>query len=212
MEDNLLTWERLDIDKLDKSFRRNLINSLSGFKSANLLGSKSLEGHLNLAIFSQVFHIGANPPLLGVLFRPNVVPRHSLENIRNSRHFTLNHIHEGIYRNAHQTSARYDIQESEFEAVGLSPEIYQGFPAPFVKEAFIKIGLVVREMHTIQANQTVLIVGEVVSLRIPEKAVLEDGYVDLEALQTVTISGLDSYHTTRLIERLPYAKKQQNPT
>jgi flavin reductase (DIM6/NTAB) family NADH-FMN oxidoreductase RutF len=208
MEEKILAWERMDIDKMDKAFRRNLINCLSGFKSANLLGTRSLTGKSNLAIFSQVFHVGANPPLMGVLFRPNVVPRHSLENIRNTGHFTLNQIHKGIYDEAHQTSARYERDESEFEAVGLTPEDYHGFPAPFVEEAKLKIGLVVKEMHTIQANQTVLIVGEIVSLRVPEQAVSEDGFIDLESLNTVTISGLDSYHSTSLIKRLPYAKKQ----
>ncbi|MEZ4686869.1 MAG: flavin reductase, partial [Bacteroidia bacterium] len=167
MEEKLLSWDRSDIGMLDPAFRRNLINCISGFKAAQLLGSRSLEGQDNLAIFSQVIHVGANPPLMGVLFRPNVVPRHSLENIRSTQHFTLNHVHAGIYRQAHQTSARYERSESEFEAVGLSAEEYRTFPAPFVEEAFLKIGLIVREMHTIQANQTVLIVGEVLSLRVP---------------------------------------------
>lgn len=197
----------MDIDKMEKTFRRNLINCLSGFKSANLLGSRSLDDKANLAIFSQVFHVGANPPLIGVLFRPDVVPRHSLENIKSTGHFTLNQIHQGIFREAHQSSARYERDESEFEAVGLTPENYHGFPAPFVKEAKLKIGLVVKEMHTIQANQTVIIVGEVVSLRVSEKAVADDGFIDHEVLESVAISGLDSYHSTKQIERIPYAKK-----
>lgn len=207
MEEKILAWERMDIDKMDKSYRRNLINCLSGYKSANLLGSHSLSGKANLAIFSQVFHVGANPPLMGVLFRPNVVPRHSLENIRNTGHFTLNQVHKGIYKAAHQTSARYERDESEFGAVGLTPENYHGFPAPFVEEAKLKIGLFVKETHTIQANQTVLIVGEVLSIRIPEAAVSEDGFINLEALDAVAVSGLDGYHSANLLDRLPYAKK-----
>ncbi|MFK7969574.1 MAG: flavin reductase family protein [Bacteroidia bacterium] len=207
MDEHVQAWGADDIRKLDKSYRRNLINCLSGFKSACLLGSQSLSGVNNLALFSQVFHVGANPPLMGVLFRPQVVPRHSLENVRANRFFTLNHVHQDIYPQAHQTSARYDADESEFDAVGLEAEMLPGFSAPFVKEAHIKIGLIAKEFHTILANQTQLVVGEVVSLSIPSKAVGEDGFVYLDRLNTVTISGLDRYHKTEALERLPYAKK-----
>ena len=39
-----------------------LINSLSGFKSLNLIGTINNQGQTNLAIFNSVVHIGANPP------------------------------------------------------------------------------------------------------------------------------------------------------
>ncbi|MFT7052290.1 MAG: hypothetical protein ACJAZK_002917, partial [Psychroserpens sp.] len=52
-----------DIDNLDYIYRINLINSCSGYKSANLLGTKSNEGIENVAVFSSVTHIGSNPPM-----------------------------------------------------------------------------------------------------------------------------------------------------
>ena len=54
-----------DIENLEKVYRINLINSCSGYKSANLIGSVSNEGINNLAIFSSITHLGSNPPLLG---------------------------------------------------------------------------------------------------------------------------------------------------
>ena len=48
----------------------HLINSLGGFKSVALIGTKSEAGNTNLAIFSSIFHLGANPPLVGLIFRP----------------------------------------------------------------------------------------------------------------------------------------------
>lgn len=35
---------------------------------------------------------------------------------------------------------------------------------------------------------------------------MPDGYVDIESLDLVTISGLDSYHSTQRLHRLSYAK------
>ena len=40
-----------DFKNFSKVYRLNLINSVTGYKSANLIGSQSLEGKENLAIF-----------------------------------------------------------------------------------------------------------------------------------------------------------------
>ena len=55
-----------------------------------------MQGQTNLAIFSQIFHIGANPPLVGILVRPDSVDRHTLRNIRETSWFTINHIQESF--------------------------------------------------------------------------------------------------------------------
>ncbi|HBF47730.1 MAG TPA: flavin oxidoreductase, partial [Shewanella frigidimarina] len=46
------------------------------------------------------------------------VPRHTFENIMQTGLYTINHVNQSIYEQAHQTSARYDKDESEFEATG----------------------------------------------------------------------------------------------
>ena len=188
----------------EKEFRRNLINSVNGFKSPHLVGTIDQKGRTNLALYSQLLHIGANPPLVGLLSRPMVVPRHTLENIIATRLFTVNHVHEGIYKQAHTTSARWE--ESEFAATGLTEEYREGIKTPFVKESLIKSLYSFKERHVIQINQTTLVVGQLEMLMIDEGLVSEDGFVDLEKAGTLAVAGLDSYHNTQLIERLPYAK------
>jgi len=64
---------------LPRQQRVNLINSLSGFKSANLLGTRASNGQENLSIVSSCFHLGADPALIGMIIRPHSVDRHSLE-------------------------------------------------------------------------------------------------------------------------------------
>ena len=60
-----------DIFKIDRIKRLNLINSVSGIKSANLIGTQSSDGYSNLAVFSSVVHLGSNPAYLGFVLRPD---------------------------------------------------------------------------------------------------------------------------------------------
>ncbi|MBV7296440.1 flavin reductase family protein [Enterovibrio paralichthyis] len=202
-------FNRQALDQLEDRFRARLINSLSGFKSANLIGTISDNGITNLSIVSSVFHIGANPPLVGMIIRPHSVTRDTLENIINTRQYTINQVSDRFWQQAHQCSARYDADISEFDAVGLTPEYVEGVLPPFVAESQLKYALDVREIQTLEINGTVLVIGEIGEIFVGEDAVAEDGYVDIEKIGTVAVSGLDSYHTTQRLGRLSYAKPGQ---
>ena len=195
-----------EILNLNDRFRRNLINSVSGFKSVSLIGTINNSGKTNLAIFSQILHIGANPPMLGILFRPDSVERHTLENIRQNGYFTINQIQESFYKEAHQTSARYPSNISEFDAVGLTPEFIKDVDVPFVKESNIKMLLKCVDEQTLKINGTILLIGEVQLLMAPDNVIGEDGFVDLQNAGSITSAGLDAYYKTEKISRLSYAK------
>ena len=121
-----------DIQKMDRNFRRDFINSLSGYKSGFLIGSQNQAGETNLAIFNSVHHIGANPPLLGFILRPTTVSRHTYENIMdNDGYYSVNLVSEPYFRQAHQTSAKYPQGTSEFAECGFSPEYIQWIPSAF---------------------------------------------------------------------------------
>lgn len=188
----------------EPSFRRDFINCLSGYKSLNLLGTRNKNGVTNLSPFSQVFHIGASPPLVGILFRPHSVERHTLENILETGYFTLNHVTEDFYREAHQTAARYS--GSEFEATGLEEEYLADFFAPFVAKSPVKVGCRLVETQTLHVNATELLIGAVEHVWVDDKGLRADGSLDLNVLGTVTVSGLDEYHVGRKIARLSYPK------
>lgn len=198
-----------DILSYDKRYRTNFINTISGFKSASLVATVNLEGVTNLAIFSQILHIGANPPLLGILFRPHTVVRHTLENILSTTEFTINHINEDILKRAHHTSARWE--QSEFDACGLTPDFGTTVCAPYVRESPVQIGCKLVERQDIQANGTVLIIGQIVEIRVPENIVHDDGFIDLEMAGSLCALGLDSYHSTTKVARLSYAKPDRHP-
>ncbi|MCC5936008.1 MAG: flavin reductase [Lunatimonas sp.] len=188
----------------EKSFRRDFVNSLTGYKSLNLIGTISDVGVSNLAPFSQIIHVGASPPLIGILFRPHTVERHTLENIQKTSYFTLNHVTASFYKEAHHCSARWE--GSEFQAVGLEEEYLEGFPAPFVKRSPLKIACELQEIQTLKCNGTELVVGSVEHVFVQESAVGQDGFISLSELGTVSVSGLDEYHVGSRLARLNYAK------
>lgn len=196
----------LDIQQIEHRKRTALINSLSGFKSLNLIGTVSRERKTNLALFNSVIHLGADPALMGFISRPHSVERHTIENILKTKFFTINHITVNIFEKAHQTSARYTREQSEFEAVGLTAVYKNNFAAPFVKESKIQIGLELKETVAVKSNDTLLIIGEIMDLYFPENIWLEEGVLDIEKAETLTGSALDGYHTTKLIKRMKYAK------
>lgn len=207
----MLSFDSAAIASLDNRKRAQLINSLLGFKPALLLGTRSRSGVTNLAMMTSVVHLGASPPLIGVVFRPHTVPRHSLENILNTGSYTLNQVTESMMAQAHQTSARYGEGESEFAATGLTEFYSDAFQAPYVAESPIGIGLSFRQQIPVELNDTSFVIGEIEEIRLPEDALLEDGYLDAEQVGSLCASGLDSYHSTERLARLAYAKVENWP-
>jgi flavin reductase (DIM6/NTAB) family NADH-FMN oxidoreductase RutF len=199
-----------DIAALETRFRARFINSLSGFKSANLVGTQDAKGITNLSMISSAFHIGADPALMGMIIRPDGVPRDTLDNIKQTGVYTINQVSAQIYKQAHQTSARYDVNVSEFEQVGLTAEYINDVAAPFVAQSRLKFSLQVREIIPLAINNTILVIGEISHVLFVEQALKADGYLDIESLETVAVSGLDGYHTTKRLSRLSYAKPGQD--
>ena len=204
-------FSRKDIDNAERVFRLNLINSVSGFKSANLIGTIDEYGHHNLAIFSSVIHLGSNPPTLGFIMRPTTVPRNTHSNIMATGKYTINHIHSRMIQNAHYTSAKFDKEISEFEVCNLTPEFLNDFRAPFVKESRIKMSMNFIEEIDIKHNNTKLIVGEIEDIYLEESLILDKGIVDLNKGDTVTISGLNKYHKAFELNEFPYARITELP-
>lgn len=207
-----VNFKSAELMQMEKQFRVHFINSLGGFKSVALVGTADASGSANLSVFSSFFHIGAHPPLIGMIFRPSPPERDTMRNILDTGFYTINHINEGIYRQAHQTSARYGKETSEFDVTGLRKEYKNDFFAPFVLESNVQLGIEFKERVDITINNTTLIIGEIVEVFLPENCLGNDGFVDLEKANTVTCSGLDSYHKTLQLDRLSYAKPDKEVT
>ena len=202
-------YQREDIDNLEKIFKINLINSCSGFKSANLLGSISNEGVSNVAVFSSVIHLGSNPPTLGFILRPTTVPRDTYKNIKEGGVFTINHIYEEIIEDAHHTSAKYPESVSEFDITNLEEEYKGAFKAPFVKGSPVQMSMKFIEEIPVPSNNVMLIVAQIEELYIQDALLQSDGLINLSIGKVATINGLDTYAIPTFKKQLSYQRPKK---
>ena len=202
-------FSQTDIKNLEQRYRSRFINCLSGVKSANLIGTIDAKKQANLAIVSSVVHLGAHPPLIAFVQRPTDVARHTYENILVQKEYTINSVTTEIAAHAHQTSARYPKEVSEFEAVGLTPEFKGHCSAPFVKESPLKLHMKLVEVMPITVNKTKLVIGSVQGVYLPEEFLLPDGHFALEKLKISGIIGLDTYVNIQKEKRYSYAKPNE---
>lgn len=215
--DSIVKFTSADFAALPSRFRARLVNSLSGFKSANLIGTTAPNGILNLAMVSSVVHLGASPALVGMVMRPRIngmAPRDTLVNIENTGVYTINHVSAAMLPAAHDASANFSSETCEFAATGLTPfwPDKSEFAAPSVAESPLQIGLKLVEIAPFKANGTEFVIGEIVWVRFAEHALKGDGYVAIEDLGSLAISGLDGYHSTSLVDRFSYAEPAQTST
>lgn len=198
-----------DIQRFSTLYRLNLINSITGYKSANLIGTKSNSGDENLAIFSSITHLGSNPALLHFTLRPNKVPRDTYKNIKENKVFTVNHVSLAQIDQAHHTSAKYEEKISEFDQTLLEPEYKLDWYAPFVKSSPIALGCRYLNEYEIKENDCLLVIAAIEHIFIEDKLLQKDGWVKLELGKVVAINGLDGYALPQLQKRLDYARPKQ---
>jgi flavin reductase (DIM6/NTAB) family NADH-FMN oxidoreductase RutF len=194
----LQTWDRFT--------RANFINSLSGFKSLSLIGTVNGAGVSNLAVFSNIVHLGADPALIGFINRPLSAAPHTIQNIQETGVYTVNLVTESMYKQAHQTSAKYPDGVSEFEMTGLTEEFREGCNAPFVAESPVQYVLKLEQVIPIELNNTFFVIGSLLEAYVPVGIQEEDGFLDLAKAGIITSLGTSGYYKTEKIDNLPYAK------
>lgn len=199
-----MTINKNDIEQMEKLARVQFATTLPGPKPICLVGTRSSKGQANLAPFSSVTHLGSNPILLGMLSRPDTVNRHTLRNIIETKCWTLNHVTAEIVEKAHQCSARYTHDESEFQATGLTESTHPETSAPFVAESPIRMALSLEDVLDIPTNNTKLIIGRVQFVEIPDDALTSDGRLDISS--SLASTALDTYFSITQHCQLPYAK------
>ena len=199
-----------DISKMPSIYRLNIINSCTGYKSANLIGTKSKKGVTNLAIFNSVIHLGSNPPLIGFILRPTTVPRHTYKNLKDTGGFTVNHIHYDQIKDAHHTSAKYHENISEFDQTKLEEEYKIGIEIPFVKKSPVQLACSYLNEYHIEENDTLMIVGQIEHIFIQNEILEKDGWLQLEKGGVVAINGLEGYAIPKHLDRFPFARPNLN--
>ncbi|RYM35653.1 flavin oxidoreductase [Brumimicrobium glaciale] len=204
--------EEKTINKLERVYRLNLINTITGVKPANLIATRSKDGVDNVAIFSSVIHLGTKPSQIGFIIRPaGENPRDTLYNIEETGFYTMNNISESFIQKAHYTSANLNLNESEFKRMNIDQEMISDFHAPFVKDSAVKFGL--KHIESILLpNRCTLVIGEVILIKILDDHINELGEIDLESYDCVGISGLGSYYKLKKLNSFPHVKPDEIPS
>jgi flavin reductase (DIM6/NTAB) family NADH-FMN oxidoreductase RutF len=195
------------ISQMEKIERLNLINSCTGYKSANLLATKSLEGNTNVAIFSSVTHLGSNPAMIGFIMRPTTVARDTYKNIKETGYFTVNHITADMIADAHHTSANYDLGVSEFNKTNLEEEYKNNIEIPFVKGSPVQLHCKYLNEYYIKENDTIHVIAAIENLFFDEELEHKDGWLQIDKGNVIALNGLDGYCLPKLIDRFEYARK-----
>ena len=198
------------LDNFDRFHRGNLINCLTGTKPALLIATRSREGLNNLALFSNVFHLGADPSMIGFVQRPLTSYSHTYKNIIETGWFTVNHINVSLAARAHHTSAKFPDNVSEFSACGIEEEMVEPFPVPFVKDSAVRFAARFLREIFIDENNTRLILASIDSIQIKEGVVENDGNIDFSRGNTVAVAGLEKYYNVLPLAKFDYAKPNNN--
>ena len=194
------------ISQMERIYRLNLINGMSGIRQAFLVGTRSKEGTSNLAIFNSVVHIGSNPPLLGMIFRPvDEVRRDTFNNIQETGFYSLNQVPLEMVRSAHQTSAKYEEGLSEFDACGFEEEMIEGYHIPVVKESPVRL-IMKKESEQTLPNGTTLMIGSVQLIDLYENLLNAEGHLDLEKAHVAGVCGLNTYYNFKKLASFRYAR------
>jgi flavin reductase (DIM6/NTAB) family NADH-FMN oxidoreductase RutF len=197
------------IATMDKVPRLNLINSCTGYKSTNLIATKSIDGQSNVAIFSSVTHLGSEPALIGFIMRPTTVPRDTYKNIKETGYFSINHVTVDMIDDAHHTSANYELGVSEFDKTNLEEEYKNGIATPFVKGSPVQLYCKYVNEYYIQENDTIHIIASIERLFFDEDLQHEDGWLQLDKGNIIALNGLDGYCLPKLVDRFQYARTDQ---
>lgn len=195
------------ISKMEKVERLNLINSCTGYKSANLIATKSADGKPNVAIFSSITHLGSFPALIGFIMRPTTVPRDTYKNIRETGFFTVNHITVDMIADAHHTSANYELGISEFDKTNLEEEFKNDIEIPFVLGSPVQLYCKYVNEYHIKENDTIHVIASIENLFFDENLQHEDGWLQLDQGNVISLNGLDGYCLPKLVDRFKYARK-----
>ena len=195
------------ISQMGKVERLNLINSCTGYKSANLIATKSVDGKSNVAIFSSVTHLGSEPALIGFIMRPTTVPRDTYKNIRETGFFTINHITVDMIADAHHTSANYELGVSEFDKTNLEEEYKNDIAIPFVKGSPVQLHCKYLNEYFIEENNTIHVIASIENLFFDENLRHEDGWLQIDKGNVIALNGLDGYCLPKLVDRFQYARK-----
>lgn len=161
-------------------------------------------GATNLAPYS-FFNAVASEPLT-VMFsagrKRDGSPKDSLKNARETGHFVVNLVDEGLAEAMNHTSGAWAHGVSEFDKAGLRAAASVHVRAPRVAEAPVALECRVSQLVEVAGGMSTLVLGQVLALHVREALLTEDGLIDAAAYRPVARLGRDEYAALGRVFRL----------
>lgn len=186
------SFDATALASLDRRYRANVVNALSGFRTPYLITSGK-PGEWNAGTFSNITHVGANPPQLSILFRPDNGKRHTYENYKELGSVTLCMMPFNAHERVHNSSVNAPQDVFEWEHLGGESIHPTGWPHPIPKEALWAMEVQFLEQFELN-NGCIYTVGSIDQIALLNGSTLtEDGHITINE-SVIAASGLQSYH------------------
>ncbi len=188
----------LSIDPESMSERENyklLIGSIIPRPIA-FVTTMSKDGVLNGAPFSYFTIVSSNPPMISLsIQRSNGKMKDTARNILESKEFVIHIVDEQNVEKINQTAASLSSEQSEVEAVDLTPVQSMRISVPGVKESKIRMECIVEQSLELGGTDTPgcdLVIGRVVQFHI-EDGIYDKGRIDPKGLAAISRLAGQSY-------------------
>lgn len=163
-------------------------------------GTRSVDGVNNLAPFSFYNCFSSNPPIVGFSVMPRADGRRkdTLQNIEDSRCFTLNCVSHRFMKEMSRSAALLEPDDDEFEYARLEPAEGAHVAAPYVKEALLVYECTLHDIVRLGSGPGSgnLILGQVRYVHVRDE-LYQNGRIDFETLDPVGRLAGDWYSTIR---------------
>ena len=182
------------------------------------VSSEDGQGRRNLAPFSYFQAVCSHPPMivLAIAWHPDGRMKDSLANILERREFVVSHVGEAQLEAMNQTSAPFDPEVSEWDAVGVTAEPATVVGPPRVAEALAHLEC--RLSHAIPLGvgapgkpSTTLVVAEVVHFAVAADLLTRDArgrLLPIDPARLAAVGRLGGIAYTRTTDRVSLARPE----
>ncbi|MFC9787252.1 flavin reductase family protein [Rhodococcus sp. NPDC127528] len=148
------------------------------------VSTRGADGSTNLAPYSFFTVASTDPPVVQFT---SVTRKDSLRNIEESGEFVVNLATASLIDRVNASSAVFDADVSEFDAVGLTPEPSDSVRPPRVAESPVAIECGLHRV--IAVGNSFVVMGAVRAISVRTDALAEDGLPDFAAIAPVSRLG-----------------------
>ena len=191
-------FQKFDPNKLELREKHQLLLSSVAPRPIGFTGSKSKDGHINLAPFSYHNAFSSNPPMVGIspAFSGRTgKTKNTLTNILDTKEFTLSVVTHDMVEQMNICAAEYPKEVDEFEKSGLTK-----YPCKIVSTPGVEESPLIMECKFTQHIQFSdkpaggnLLLGEIVYFHAKKDIINDSGKIDPIKVDQVARMGFNWY-------------------